>query len=227
MAVRRAAGKTSTFVIAATGSVSAARAESEDEESWLCVNSTERELFSDKRKQHSEDEVSQPGSPLRSRSRQSPQTSPSPSPDSLILATPLENLVPAKSQLIKNTWKYAEKMASNPSIREAIEGSSEFQEFVNFMDSFPEPEGEQSERIPVEVEVKDSSVEPEPEEGLQILDFLSSIIQKPVGWLRTALEWILCSEDLEGKQNESSKTFTILTGLIILIIAARKFRNMK
>lgn len=266
----RAVGRTGVAFAAVGSGIQSckAKADTQEDSAWVKLDRPrQREIFTSKTITFEADSSKSSRSPLRSVSNspplrpvvpgerirthsRSPRQSPSLSPansDGALLLQPLEKLVPRNMKLqsfLTKTWHCAEKMAKNPSIRNSIQGSSEFQEFQEYMQrSISAPECSHFEQIeggpagPIRrepgSEESESSSEGEtqsPErESLMIL--LRQLIAIPVSVFHKALSWFFPLEEIgesELKQEEGtmSSYTTLLTACVMLILLYRKrFRS--
>lgn len=274
----RAVGRTGTVLaVGVHGSMqSKAKADTVEESSWVKLDRPrQREIFTGKSKTITFDSESDksskspvrsvsnspplrpqvPGETIRTHSR-SPHVSPSLSPamsDSALLLQPLEKLVPRNMKLqsfLQKTWQCAETMAKNPSIRNAVQGSSEFQEFQEYMRrSISAPVNLQSSQMeqieggpagpvrrvhpgsPPEHESM-SEGETSPEEGDPFMILLRQLIAMPVSVIYKALSWFFPLSQLEeegeqlkeGGEDNSMVYTTLLTACLMIILFYKKFR---
>jgi len=267
----RAVGRTGTVFAVGVGSMqSKAKADTQEESAWVKLDRPQqREIFSGKSKTITFESDSEknsrsplrsvsdspplrpvPGESFRTHSR-SPHVSPSLSPsasDSALLLQPLEKLVPRNMKLqsfLQKTWHCAEKMAKNPSIRNAVQGSSEFQEFQEYMRrSISAPVNLQSSQVeqieggpsgPVRIEPgspeHESSSEGETSsESEPLMIILRQLIAMPLSVLTRALSWFGFSSEIEEEselkeETDNSMAYTsLLTACLMLILLYKKFR---
>lgn len=151
---------------------------------------------------------------------------------------------------LQKTWQCAETMAKNPSIRNAVQGSSEFQEFQEYMRrSISAPVNLQSSQMeqieggpagpvrrvhsgsPPEHESM-SEGETSPEEGDPFMILLRQLIAMPVSVIYKALSWFFPLSQLEeegeqlkeGGEDNSMVYTTLLTACLMIILFYKKFR---
>lgn len=203
----------------------------------------ERELFGKRKLRPA---LSEPGSRRSSSSSfsRSPQISPSLSPalsadsrDSGLLLKPLEKLVPDNMKLnsfLQKTWSCAEKMAKNPSISQAIQGSSEFIEFREFMrTTISHQDLQQIEGHPNIIPLNQTSESSSSEEGqsehsdLEIISLLRNLVSVPFTVIHRALVYFFYPTERVEHEPGSTKPDTkdsdfgytaLLTACVMLIL---------
>jgi len=188
--------------------------------------------------------LEEPGSRQRKSYSRSPESSPSLSPADSALMKPLDKLVPLNMHVFRKTFETAEKMADNPSIRNAICGSAEFREFELFMlkereESLSSSEIQQIEGLAPGEESRERQPRPASEErgeyispgfrNEELVELLKSLFEVPVGWLKTALNWLLplssaSRQQVEGKPDEDSNfnNVTFLAAFVMMILVIRR-----
>lgn len=252
MRVGRVVGRTGVGI---SVSMQSARADSApQEDNWFHVEQPrERELFG---KRKSRPEICEPGSRRSSVSSssfsQSPQISPSLSPsvssevrDSALLLQPLEKLVPQNMKLhsfLQKTWTCAEQMAKNPSIQQAIQGSSEFHEFREYMrttishQDFEQIEGQPNVSRSETPEPSSSEEGKSEHSDLEIISLLRNLVSVPFTVIHRALTYFFYpterGEELEPgstkpqtKDSDFGYTALLTACVMLILLFGKRFRR--